>query len=326
MKSQHQRPFAILFSVTLAVTFCGCHHNARSDAKNECDVAKDAAPVETNVTDQGQARISDTVDVPRPIEAAHFRLDSGVPPAPVKGAPNDEPDPMKTIHPALTGFSVTQYRATDAADDTAQRADVIGQPRPVHAAIPNAPPSGTASLREILGPEEWSHVFNSLNGICGNDGNVAFERKDGQTFLTFENGLEIVIDDETGTILEPPGLPVVSDGELADLTWKTMQSTGEIEKWRTSFRQLDENGAIVRRLSEIRLDEVLRVADKAFVAWRLVAVPPSENGSITRLVFWIDIRSKTVVSKQVEFSGANTSIKVNEALDTAFPGTEKPSP
>ena len=305
MKSQHQRLVAILFPVTLAVTFYGCHHNAKPDANSECDIVEDPVPVETHATDQGQARISNTPAVPQPIEAALFRLDAGVPPAPVKDAPNDEPEPMKTIHPALTGFSATQYRATNDANDAAKRADVIGQPRPVHAGIPNDLPSGTASLREILGPEEWSHVFNSLNGICGNDGNVAFKRKDGQTFLTFENGLEIVIDDATGTILEPPGLPVVPNGELADLTWKTMQSTGEIEKWRTSFRQLDENGAIVRRLSEIRLDELLRVADKAFVAWRLVAAPSSENGSITRLVFWVDIRSKTVVSKQIEFCGAN---------------------
>ena len=67
-------------------------------------------------------------------------------------------------------------------------------------------------------------------------------------------------------------------------------------------RDADGNGDLSRRLAEIRLDEVFRVSDKAFVAWRLLTDPPSFGGSFARIVFWIDIPSRSIISEGSELS------------------------
>ena len=159
---------------------------------------------------------------------------------------------------------------------------------------------GTNSLGTILGPWEMRHVFNSLNGICGDDRKVAFERRDGLTRLTFETGLKIVIDDTTGCILAPPDLPSVSDEELAELTWERMETSGELVKWRTRLQETADAGTILRRLSEVRLDEIFRVSDKAFVAWRLVEWPIQDGGAFVRIVHWVDLPSGEIVAIREE--------------------------
>lgn len=220
------------------------------------------------------------------------------------------PEPIRTVSPALEGLSAPQYQPTSLTNDIATRMDIVGLPSPVSPVDPDLPASGTNSLRNILGSGDLRHVFNSLNGICGNDGNVAFERGNGRTQLTFETGLAIVIDDTTGSILTPPDLPSVSDEELAGLSWERLRSSGEIGKWRAAIQRTDNGGNILRRLSEVRLDEIFRVSDKAFVAWRLVTWPAQDNGSYVRLVHWVDVPSGGIVATREEYNSAPPVITV----------------
>lgn len=233
---------------------------------------------------------------------AGFRLNEGFPsPQPIDTV-FVGPEPTRTASPALEHFSDPQYQPTSLTNDVAGRMEIIGSPAPVVPTIQGMPMSGTNYLGNILGPGESRYVFNSLNGICGDDRNVAYERRNGQTALTFETGLEIVVDDITGSILTPLGLPCVSDATLADLTWSRMEESGDIARWRARFQKTDENGAVLRRLAEIRLDEIYRVADKAFVAWRLVDSPTPEDGFFVRLVHWVDIPSGEIVFASEEYN------------------------
>lgn len=212
------------------------------------------------------------------------------------------PEPIRTASPSLKEFSLPRYQPTSITNVQYRHMDSIARPAPVQPDNPNLTLSGTGPLRLVLGEMEYAYVSGALDGICGDDENVAFEREGGRTALTFKNGLRIIVDDITGEIQMPPGLPAVSDAELADLTWARMESSGAIAKWRSRYQETDGNGIISRRLSEIRLDEVFRVSDKAFVAWRLLPDPPSFGGSFSRIVFWIDVPSRSIVSEGSEIS------------------------
>lgn len=159
-----------------------------------------------------------------------------------------------------------------------------------------------ASLRDILGKDEYLYVSSALYGICGDDGAVSFVRTNGTTALAFTAGFHCSIDDSSGEILSPPELPSVTDAELADMTWDWMEASGELVKWSAAYQETDENGTLVERLSEVRLDDIFRVSDKAFVAWRLVRVPASPDGSHSRLVFWIDLPSGKIIAHHTEIS------------------------
>lgn len=212
------------------------------------------------------------------------------------------PEPIRTATPSLKEFSLPQYQPTSITNVQYRHMDSIARPAPVQPDDPNLPSSGKGSLRFVLGEMECAHVSDALDGMCGDDGNVAFVREGGRTALTFKNGLRIMVDDATGEIQTPPGLPAVSDAELANLTWTRMESAGAIAKWRSRYQETDVNGIISRRLSEIRLDEVFRVSDKAFVAWSLLSDPPSFGGGFVRIVFWIDLPSRSIVSEGSEIS------------------------
>ena len=67
-------------------------------------------------------------------------------------------------------------------------------------------------------------------------------------------------------------------------------------------RHVNDDGSVLQEQSDIIIDEIRRVYDKAFVAWRLVANPPTDDGSFLRLVFWIDLRTNAIVFKGVEIS------------------------
>lgn len=242
------------------------------------------------------------------VPTAGFRLDEGVPSSLPPGIVLVGAEPIRTVSPVLEGFSAPQYQPTSLTNDVATRMDLVGLPSPVSPFDPDMPASGTNSLRNILGSEELRYVFNSLNGICGNDGNVAFERMNGRTQLTFETGLAIVVDDATGSILTPSDLPSVSDEELAGLSWTRLRSSGEIEKWRARFQRTDNGGNILRRLSEVRLDEIFRVSDKAFVAWRLVVWPMQDNGCYLRIVHWVDMSSGEIFAIREEYNSAPSII------------------
>lgn len=212
------------------------------------------------------------------------------------------PEPIRTASPSLKEFSPPRYQPTSITNVLYRHVDCIARPAPVRPDNPNLPLSGMSSLRVVLGEMECAHVSDALDGICDNETNVAFERRDGRTALTFGNGLRIEVDDATGEIQTPPGLPAVSDAELADLTWMRMESSGALVKWRSRCQATDGNGVITRCLAEIRLDEVFRVSDKAFVAWRLLFDPPSFGGSFARIVFWIDVPSLSIISEGSEIS------------------------
>ena len=212
------------------------------------------------------------------------------------------PEPIRTASPSLKGFSPPRYQPTSVTNVMYRHEACVIRPTPVRPSDSNLPLSGTERLRVILGASEYAHVFNAVSGLCGDDKNVAFERGDGRTTLTFGNGLRIVVDDATGEIQTPSGLPSVSDVELADLTWARMESSGALVKWRSRFWEADGIGGPSRRLSEIRLDEVFRVSDKAFVAWRLLADPPLNGSQLVRLVFWIDIPSRSIISEGSEIN------------------------
>ena len=245
--------------------------------------------------------LSGTANADATMTVAGFRLDEGFPSSSSNETSLIGPEPIRTISPAFEGFASPGYYPTGLTNAPCGRMDVIGSPTPIPPFHPDMPMYGTNSLGTILGPWEMRHVFNSLNWICGDDRKVAFERRDGLTRLTFETGLKIVIDDTTGRILAPPDLPSVSDEELAELTWERMETSGELVKWRTRLQETADAGTILRRLSEVRLDEILRVSDKAFVAWRLVEWPMSDNGSFLRIVHWVDVPSGEVISSREEY-------------------------
>ena len=61
------------------------------------------------------------------------------------------------------------------------------------------------------------------------------------------------------------------------------------------YRQVADDGTVLRELSDVILDEIRRVGDKAFVAWRLVETPPPDEDGFIRSVFWVDVRSRKIV-------------------------------
>ena len=97
----------------------------------------------------------------------------------------------------------------------------IGEPHPVEPENSSLPPFGKSTLRAIFGwKEEW-HIRNSICGFVQNPKEiVSYEKKAGKTKVTFDSGWAIEINDATGQILVPPGLPPLSDNELADMTWR----------------------------------------------------------------------------------------------------------
>ena len=96
------------------------------------------------------------------------------------------PEPIRTASPSLEGFSPPRYQPTSVTNVLSRHVDSIGRPAPVRPIDPAQPPFGTGSPRSILGEMEHAYVIDALDGLCGGDGNVAFERRDGQTALTFD--------------------------------------------------------------------------------------------------------------------------------------------
>ena len=172
----------------------------------------------------------------------------------------------------------------------------IGEPRPVEPENSSLPPFGKSTLRAIFGwKEEW-HIRNSICGFVQNPKEiVSYEKKAGKTKVTFDSGWAIEINDATGQILVPPGLPPLSDNELADMTWRAFSANDGLERWRNVYRQVADDGTVLRELSDVILDEIRRVGDKAFVAWRLVETPPPDEDGFIRSVFWVDVRSRKIV-------------------------------
>jgi hypothetical protein len=79
------------------------------------------------------------------------------------------------------------------------------------------------------------------------------------------------------------------------MTWRAFSANDGLERWRNVYRQVADDGTVLRELSDVILDEIRRVGDKAFVAWRLVETPPPDEDGFIRSVFWVDVRSRKIV-------------------------------
>ena len=175
-----------------------------------------------------------------------------------------------------------------------------GNPHPVEPENTTLPPSGKATLRSLLGwKEEW-HIHNSVSGFIPNPTEVTYIKAAGKTRLTFSSGWAIEVDDKTGSIIVPSGLPTISDEALVDMTWRALVANEGLERYRKAYRRKAEDGTVIRELVDVRLDEIRRVGDKAFVAWKLVESPPPDEDGFIRPVFWIDVRTGKIVHQGME--------------------------
>lgn len=177
-----------------------------------------------------------------------------------------------------------------------------GGPHPVEPEDPALPPSGKAPLRTLLGwKAEW-HVHNSVCGFVPNPDTVSYVREQGRTRLVFSTGWEIEVEDSTGRILVPPGLPALSDERLADMTWRALVANEGLERWRDVYRRAADDGTMLEELVDVHLDEIRRVGDKAFISWRLVESPPPDEEGFIRLEFWVDVRTEKIVYEGTEIN------------------------
>lgn len=175
-------------------------------------------------------------------------------------------------------------------------------PHPVEPEDLALPPSGTAQLRTLLGWKADWYIHNSVYGLVPNPDTVSYVREHGRTRLTFSTGWEIEVEDATGTILVPSGLPALSDERLADMTWRSLVANEGLEHWRDVYRRTAEDGTMLEELVDVHLDEIRRVGDKAFVSWRLVESPPPEEEGFIRLNFWVDVRTEKIIYEGTEIN------------------------
>lgn len=179
-----------------------------------------------------------------------------------------------------------------------------GMPHTIEPKDPSLPDSGTATLRDIIGQKESIFVSKSIRGLCSllEEDVVEYSRSSGKTSLRFPSGWIVEVCDKTGEFTIPKDISVLSDKRLTDITRASMQKSGILDKWRNNYRLVTDGGTILQELSDIKIDEIRRVYDKAFVAWRLVANPPPPDGSFLRIVYWIDLRSNAIVFEGVEIN------------------------
>lgn len=187
----------------------------------------------------------------------------------------------------------------------------LGLPHPIEPKDSTLPPSGRSTIYTLFGWNAALYIYNSVCGFVINpDEEVAYEKLDGKTRVTFHTGpvefrtptrkWTVEIDNATGKIIIPPDLPPISYEELEDLTWNGLTANGRIEGFRGAIRQVSRREGVVRDISEIRCEEIRRVGDKAFVTWRLVKFPPYEKDSDGRYVFWVDVRTREIVGEGPE--------------------------
>lgn len=167
----------------------------------------------------------------------------------------------------------------------------IPPPHPIASAMPNSPPAGTAVPAVVLGREEWKHVRASIYGLPESSAEtIGYERRETTTTVSFPSGWSFSIDNGTGRIVEPPGLPPFNPAALSATTWNDLKTNGSIEA-----SERDPGDASGERTRRFKLDETRRVADRDFVAWRLVDEPGATDGSFLRLVYWLDARTGTIL-------------------------------
>ncbi len=176
-----------------------------------------------------------------------------------------------------------------------------GTPHPVQPEDVSLPNIGTNTLRTILGPLAEIHVFNSVCGLyVGDCENIPYEKSDAITRLVFPDDWIVDIDNVTGNILIPSGLPGITAEEIAELTWREMKNGGHVRQLAETLVSQPLHDGTPARLVGFQLDEIRYVADKVFAAWRLVQVPPSSDGSFLRFSFGIDRKTKKATFLGIE--------------------------
>ena len=191
----------------------------------------------------------------------------------------------------LTGSRLGCQNATIIAAPSVGRPSARIPPSHPITSATNSPPSGTARPAVVLGKEEWKHVRASINGLPESRAeSIGYERAETTTMISFPSGWTLSIDNGTGSIVEPPGLPHFNSAALSATTWDDMKTNGSIAAFERGSGEASDG-----RARRFRLDETRRVADRDFVAWRLVDEPPAKDGSFLRLVYWLDARTGTIL-------------------------------
>ena len=186
----------------------------------------------------------------------------------------------------------------------------LGLPHPIEPRDTNLPPSGKSTIQILFGWNAAWYIYNSVCGFVMNpDEEVVYEKLDGKTRVTFRTGPAYIgddahrkwtveIDNATGKFLIPPDLPPISYEELEDITWNELATNGRIGQIRETIRRVSkQRSGIVHDIAEIRCEEIHLVGDKACVAWRFVEHPPCDEAGCGRYIFWVDVRTREIVSK-----------------------------
>lgn len=219
---------------------------------------------------------------------------------------NPVPASPAAISNALV-FSVESFRMDDGTvtarhDGRTPFDSSAWKPGMQHPVVPDPglPDVGTNTLRAVLGQSEEWYVYNAVCGLyLGSPERIPYERTGDTTVLHFPSDWDVRIDNATGAILEPTGLPPLSERELSDLTWAEISRERGVERWMEVISTSAASAGKRRRLTGFRLDEIRFVGDKAFVAWRLMDDPPSADGFL-RLTYWVDRRTKRIVHSGTE--------------------------
>jgi hypothetical protein len=181
-----------------------------------------------------------------------------------------------------------------------------GLPHPIEPQDTSLPPSGKATTLTLLGRSAKWHIDNAVVGLGINpDAEVIYEITDGKTRVTFpptptnfdNTNLEwtIEIDNATGKILVPTELPPLSDEQLTNMTWQAFTANNNLERLRAIYREISDDGTVIRELSDVQCDEIRRIGDKAVVMWLLVESPPYEEPGCIRPIYWVDVRTRKII-------------------------------
>lgn len=200
----------------------------------------------------------------------------------------------------------------------------FGEPYRVEPESPDLPASGSALLRTIVGWREEIHVNKAAFCLVSDrTGPFEYVRSNGTTRVRFPeklmetaigpyygapgfrksrvqfpDGWEIEIDDETGRILTPAGLPYRTDGEVAELTRDSLLELREFDRFREVCRQTDVRaGRTPQELVDIRTNGIRRVSDKIFVGYRLVFNDHAQDNEPTVIVFCVDAWTGEIINE-----------------------------
>ena len=228
--------------------------------------------------------------------------------SPPKKAERDDPYKIPLPSHVLPARSKEHYRPPRNDPNYVFSPDTWkpGLPHPIEPQDTSLPPSGKATTLTLLGRSAKWHIDNAVVGLGINpDAEVTYEIADGKTRVTFppihtnfdNTNLEwtIEIDNASGRILVPPDLPPLSDEQLTNMTWQAFIANNNLERWRAIYREISDDGTVIRELSDVQCDEIRRIGDKAVVAWLLVESPPSEDPGCIRPFYWVDVRTRKIV-------------------------------